>query len=102
MKKTLAFVTALALIIGIASAAEAQTEPSGQAPSGTMTGPGGGGHNEAYERHPEIHRAIHVLERAKDDLQQAAHDYQGHRTKAISDIDAALTELHEALQVDEK
>jgi hypothetical protein len=55
------------------------------------------------ERHPAIHRAIRQLERAKQILQQeAARDFEGHRAKAVQDIDQALAELHRALQADKK
>jgi len=55
------------------------------------------------ERHPAIHRAIRQLERAKQILQQeAARDFEGHRAKAVQDIDQALAELHRALEADKK
>ncbi len=53
------------------------------------------------ERHPEIYGAIHKLEHAKQDLNKGAHDFGGHRMAAIQHIDAALSELHQALEYDE-
>jgi len=52
------------------------------------------------EPHPEIRAAIHSLERARDHLQHAAHDFGGHRVEAIAAIDAALKQLHQALEFD--
>jgi len=52
------------------------------------------------EPHPEIWAAIHSLERARTHLQHAAHDFGGHRVDAIAAIDAALKQLHMALEYD--
>jgi hypothetical protein len=54
------------------------------------------------EPHPEINAAIRALERAKLHLQQAAHDFGGHRVEAIRAIDGALEQLKLALQYDKK
>jgi hypothetical protein len=52
------------------------------------------------EPHPEIWAAIHSLEHAKDHLEHAAHDFNGHRVDAIAAIDAALRQLHVCLDYD--
>ena len=52
------------------------------------------------EPHPEIWAAIHSLEHAKDHLEHAAHDFNGHRVDAIAAIDAALHQLHVCLDYD--
>jgi hypothetical protein len=54
------------------------------------------------EPHPEINAAIRALERAKNHLQKAAHDFGGHRVEAIQAIDAALNQLRQALQYDKE
>lgn len=54
------------------------------------------------ERHPQINAAIRSLERAKDHLQKAAHDFGGHRVEAIQAIDAAIAQLKTCLQYDKK
>ncbi len=52
------------------------------------------------EPHPQIMAAIRALEAARLHLQRAAHDFGGHRVKAIRAIDAALVQLKLALQYD--
>ena len=52
------------------------------------------------EPHPEIQMAIRSLERAKEHLQHAAHDYHGHRVEAIAAIDAALNQLRVCMEFD--
>ena len=55
------------------------------------------------EQHPVIRTAIKDLERTKDNLQnKAAHDFGGHRIKAIEAIDKALQELQLALEFEPK
>jgi len=54
------------------------------------------------ERHPELHKAMRKLRGAKEDLKEAAHDYSGHRVKAIEAIDRALEEIRAALESDKK
>jgi hypothetical protein len=52
------------------------------------------------EPHPQITAAIRALEAARLHLQRAAHDFGGHRVKAIRAIDVALVQLRLALQYD--
>jgi len=54
------------------------------------------------ERHPEIRKAIHALERAKEDLQKANHDFGGHRAMALQKCDEAIEQLTLALQYDKE
>jgi hypothetical protein len=50
-----------------------------------------------HDHYPEIHKAIRKLRGAKADLEKAAHDYGGHKVKAIEAIDHAIAELNQAL-----
>ena len=59
------------------------------------SGPGG-------ERHPNIDRAISALGAAEGDLQNAAHDYCGHRVAALDAVRAALGQLKLAVECDSK
>ena len=54
------------------------------------------------EKHPAIHAAIGSLERAKKELEGAAHDFGGHRVDAIKAIDEALKQLRLADAYDAK
>lgn len=95
-KKTVVRITAAgaaALALGsiaLMQPSRAQTPPPGVNPGGPMQG----------ERHPEIRRAIRALERAKDHLRNADHDFGGHRVDAIQACDAALSQLKTCLQYD--
>ena len=54
----------------------------------------------AGEPHPLIRRAVNALQAARTDLQNAAHDYCGHRVVALEATNAALTQLQQALACD--
>ena len=56
----------------------------------------------AGERHPNIYRAINALGAAEGDLQNAAHDYCGHRVEALGAVQNALSQLKLAIQCDKK
>ena len=44
------------------------------------------------EPHPEIHDALEAMRNAKNHLEHAAHDFDGHRVKAIEHLDQAIHE----------
>jgi hypothetical protein len=50
------------------------------------------------EQHPEIRDAIGALNRAKEHLEHAAHDFGGHRVEAIHAIDEAKHQLEICLK----
>jgi len=50
--------------------------------------------------HPEIRAAINSLERAKTHLQEANHDFGGHRVDAIKAIDEAERQLNICMRYD--
>ena len=52
----------------------------------------------AAGQHPEIEAALTALQNAKMHLQQAAHDFGGHRVDAIHAIDEADHQLRICLQ----
>ena len=54
------------------------------------------------EHHPNIDRAISALGSAESDLQNAAHDYCGHRVAALDAVHAAQGQLKLAIQCDAK
>jgi len=51
----------------------------------------------AVESHPLIKRALGALQSAQKDLQDAAHDYCGHRVGALDATNAAIDQLQLAL-----
>jgi hypothetical protein len=52
----------------------------------------------AAGRHPQIEGAIRALQNAKVHLQEARHDFGGHRVDAIRAIDEAERQLQMCLQ----
>ena len=52
--------------------------------------------------HPFMHAAKKNLHQAKKDLQAAAHDFGGHRIKAIGLIEQAVKEIEEGIAVADK
>lgn len=52
----------------------------------------------ARERHPEIRAALDSLQTARTDLQQARHDYHGHRAAALHHVDEAIHEAQTCMQ----
>lgn len=44
------------------------------------------------EEHPEIRDALEAMRTAKSHLEHAAHDFEGHRVKAIQHLDQAIHE----------
>ncbi len=60
------------------------------------------GPRRGQERHPEIRRAIRALRNARQALQSGAHDFGGHRSKALEEVNQALKECNEALNYDKR
>ena len=52
------------------------------------------------EPHPEMMRAKKQLQAAKESLQKSAHDYHGHRVKAINLVDQAIKEIDAGIASD--
>jgi hypothetical protein len=44
------------------------------------------------EEHPHIHEALEAMRNAKHHLETAAHDFNGHRVKAIEHLNRAIRE----------
>lgn len=67
-------------------------QASAQVPGGRM----------GRERHPELKAALTALRNAKTRLEHAAHDYNGHRVKAIEHTNEAIREVEEAIASDKR
>lgn len=52
----------------------------------------------AFGKHPQIEDALRALGAAKQHLQEAAHDFGGHRVDAIKAIDEADHQLRICMQ----
>jgi hypothetical protein len=52
----------------------------------------------AFDKHPEIEDALRALHSAKNHLERASHDFNGHRVDAIRAIDEADRQLRICLQ----
>lgn len=48
-------------------------------------------------KHPHMEAAKLRLDEAKNQLQKASHDYNGHRVKAIEHINMAIKEIDEGI-----
>jgi len=91
MKGTLTICVAIAVLIGLSitsAVSNGQSQPRTDRPGLVQQG---------AEPHPNITRAIHALEAAKVDLQDASHDYCGHRAAALEATNAALNQLGAAI-----
>jgi hypothetical protein len=71
----------------------AQTPPPTAPPPGVV---------KKGERHPRIRMAIRALEAAKREMQEADHDFGGHRVAALEECDKAINQLKEALAFDKQ
>lgn len=53
------------------------------------------------QRYPEMRGALRHLEQARDNLTNAAHDFHGHRAKALEHTNKAIDEVNKAIQIGE-
>jgi hypothetical protein len=49
-------------------------------------------------KHPHMHHALYELGEARTELKDAAHDFGGHREKALKAVDTAMTQMAKALE----
>jgi L-lactate utilization protein LutB len=50
------------------------------------------------EEHPRLHAALYELRHARTELKEAKHDFGGHRAKALEALNAAITQIDQALK----
>jgi len=94
--------SALTLALLLPAAAQTPAPQGGATGQGMQMGKGQKMRGQRKERHPAIRRAIKALERAKDDLQSASHDFGGHREAALDAVNKAEEQLKLALNYDKK
>jgi hypothetical protein len=51
-----------------------------------------------YKNYPHIRHALAVLRMAHTEMKNAAHDFDGHREKALEAVDQAIVQLEKALE----
>ncbi len=95
-------VLALGGLIGLMASTAVMGVTAQGNPAPIPTPQGGGIGKARREHHPEMMRAIKALERAQKDLMAAAHDYQGHRTKALDLTRQAIAEIEAGIKSDRK
>jgi hypothetical protein len=93
LKKLFAVLLMMGLLTMLPAGAMAQEPSSPSQPAA---------HKKGGEHHPKIRHAIKALEAARDDLQDASHDFGGHRAEALEAVNNAIKQLQEALQYDKK
>lgn len=59
-----------------------------------------GASSKSGEHHPEIRKALAALHLAANALEDASHDFCGHREDALTAVDNAITELGLAISCD--
>jgi hypothetical protein len=91
LPRLLALAVCLLGLIAVTGLDSSAQTPPGPTPVPGVQHPGRG-------RHPAIHQAINALERAKAEMQAAAHDFGGHRVDALAACDTAIAQLKLALQ----
>ena len=53
------------------------------------------------QRYMEMHAALRHLEQARDNLTNAAHDFHGHRAKALEHTNKAIEEVNKGIEAGE-
>lgn len=94
----------LAIVTPAGVAFAQQQAPQHPAAAGTVHPGGAPGtakeDHSAKEDHPKMEAALKDLDKAKSELGSAAHDFHGHRAKAMELITQASEEIHQGLASD--
>ncbi|MBV9850991.1 MAG: hypothetical protein JO250_15075 [Armatimonadetes bacterium] len=98
-KKIAASLAAVTGLAGLTFGGVAVKPASAQVPTPPVTTPNNPGKHRG-ERHPELRRALRNLNQAKNNLQNAAHDFQGHREQALDLVNKAIDQVQQALASD--
>jgi len=49
-------------------------------------------------KHPYMHHALYELAESRKEMKEAAHDFGGHREKALKAVDEAIVQMEKALE----
>ena len=101
MKRNLTvLLTTGALIAGLSAGLTiARAQPTNP---GTVPAAAGAATRAAIKRHPAMFKAIEALQSAKRDMENASHDFGGHKEAAMKACDKAIAELELALKSDKE
>ncbi len=94
----LILVTIFGLIAALPGSALAQQSQ----PSGNQGTPLCGKNAPGVEKHPEMCKALGSLRRAKKQLENSAHDYNGLRVKALQETQQAIDDVIQAIKSDQQ
>jgi len=96
-QKTAIALVSGALLLGVGgwTMLGAQT-PTPPANPGAPANPG------EKEKHPEMRHALRAMRVAKKHLEEADHDFGGHRVEAIKALDEAIKQVEAALKFDKE
>jgi hypothetical protein len=102
MKKSvlsMCVMAALALMMSFSAATLAAPNPPATKAVPAVT-PNPKADPAAPPEHPEIRAALMSLRRAKDHLEHADHDFNGHRVDAVKAVDEAIKQLEICVKFD--
>jgi hypothetical protein len=101
MKRNLTVLLTTGALVGALSAgltfARAQSTNPVTPPAGAGAAP-----TAAIKRHPAIFRAIGALQSAKRDMENAGHDFGGHKKEALEACNKAIAQLELVLKNDKE
>jgi hypothetical protein len=88
---TLLILATLLFALALTAAAAGPKAPAGPVPAAAPV-PAMPAAAAPPEEHPQIHEALEAMRNAKHHLESAAHEFHGHRVKAIEHLDQAIHE----------
>ncbi len=89
---TLLIMATLLFTLAFPAAAAGPKAPAPPVPAAPAVAPAPAAAAAVPEPHPHIHEALEAMRNAKHHLESAAHDFDGHRVKAIEHLDQAIHE----------
>jgi len=100
--KILSILTLVAFAFALCMSVTTPAAPKPPAAAAVPATPQPNAEPAAAEPHPEIRMAIGSLRRAKMHLEEAAHDFGGHKVEAIKATDEAIHQLELCLKFDKE
>jgi hypothetical protein len=82
----------LVFTLAFPAAASGPKLPAPRVPAAPVVAPATSPAAVPMPPHPHIHEALQAMRAAKHHLETAAHDFEGHRAKAMEHLDQAIRE----------